>query len=205
MVVLPDDGQVHRVIEHIGQSFGGQKRPSDERVLRRVPEGIVLLLQSGNIARLEVLLRHILNNVIPVRQLDRVPPVAVPRLPVDHLHLNRPLFHVNVLLFAFRVGKQHLHAHRNVSLEFFGDQIQLDALGQGLQKLLLEVIFLLYFLLLFAFSVLYLFLLAFDLLPELMRLLFSELLLHLSLLDFLLLLDIPPHFLRLLKTLLQSR
>ena len=203
MVVLSDNGKVHRVVKQIGQSLGCQESPSDQSMLWRVPEWIILLLQSRNISGLEVLFSHILDDVVSIGQLHSVPPVAVPRLSIHHLDLDRPLFHVDVLLFSFRVWQKHLHAHRNVSLELFCDQVQLNALWQGLQKLLFEVILFLYLLLLLTLGVFDLFLLVFDLLSQLMSLLLSQFLLHLSLFDLFFLFNVLSQLLGFLEILLK--
>lgn len=54
VIVLADNGQLDRVIEHVSESLGGEEAPADERVLWWVPEGIFLLLQGGDESSLEI-------------------------------------------------------------------------------------------------------------------------------------------------------
>lgn len=54
LVVLPDDGQIGRVVKHVGESFGGEKSPADHNWLRWVPEGVIFLLEFRDHSCLKV-------------------------------------------------------------------------------------------------------------------------------------------------------
>lgn len=121
MLVLADDGQGGRVIEHVSESFGGEEAAADESGLLWVPEGIVVLVELRNDAVLEVLFGEILDDVVAVGEGLHVPPVAVAYFPIDHLDGNGSLLHLEVLLVVLLVLQHHLDAHGDVLLELLGN------------------------------------------------------------------------------------
>jgi hypothetical protein len=66
LFVLTDHGQCRRVIEHIGEGFGGEEASSNEGGDRWIPERVFLLGQDGDNSCLEVLFAHVLDNVVAV-------------------------------------------------------------------------------------------------------------------------------------------
>jgi len=148
MIILSNNRQLDRVIKHIRQSLSSKEPSANERILRGIPKGVVLLFELGDKACLKVSLRHILNNIIPIGQLIDIPPIGIASLPVNNLNLNAPLLHINLSILALGVKKHHLDTHGDVPLELLGDEVELDALGEGLEQFLLKVVLLLDLLLL---------------------------------------------------------
>lgn len=113
-------------------------------------------------AVLEVLFGEVLDDVVAIGERLYVPPVAVSDLSIDDLDGDGALLHLEVLLVVLLILKHHLDTHGDVLLELLGNKVELDALGEGLEQLLLEVVLLLRLLLLLRLAVDQLPLLALD-------------------------------------------
>ena len=205
MLVLANDGQSGWIIEHIGKSFCGEEAATDESWLLGIPERIVVLVKLRNHSVFEVLFGEVLDDVVSIGECFHVPPVAVAHFAVDHLDGDSPFLHLKVLLIVVLVLQHHLDAHRDVFLEFFGDKVELNAFGQGLQQFLLEVVLFLSFFLLLSLGVDQLALLALDFFLFLGDdcLFLANALLQFNLLFFLLHLDLLPQLLALLQVALK--
>lgn len=56
LLIITNDRQLHRTVEHICERLGCEIAPSDECVLRRIPEGIIGLREFRDLPRFEVVL-----------------------------------------------------------------------------------------------------------------------------------------------------
>lgn len=121
LLLLADDWQFAGVVEHVGEGFGGEEAASHEAGSGWVPEGVLFLFHLGDDTCLEVLLRHVFDDVVPVGEGLRVPPVAVPRVTVGHLDLDTSLLHVQLsllfLVLHLVVTQHHLHCQCHVLVE----------------------------------------------------------------------------------------
>lgn len=94
----------------------------------RVPKRVIILVQLRDDASLKILFREILDDIVPIGKSIDVPPVTVTHLSIDYLDKNGPLLHLKLLLIFFLILEHHLHAHRDVLLEFLRNEVQFDAL-----------------------------------------------------------------------------
>jgi uncharacterized protein involved in tellurium resistance len=54
LLFLSDDGQGTGIIEHVGESFGGEEASADESRSGRIPERIVLLIEGRDDSSFEI-------------------------------------------------------------------------------------------------------------------------------------------------------
>lgn len=152
---------------------------------------------------LEILLRHVLNDVVAIGQRLWIPPVAVTCVLIHHSDHNRALLHLYFLIVVLSVGQHHLHTHGHVFLELLGDQVDFDALGQSLQQFPLEIVLLFIVFFDLELVVSQLLFLLFNFLLKLKSLLLSYLSLYFYLLFFFNLFSVLSKFFAFLEFLLQ--
>jgi hypothetical protein len=80
-------------------------------MLRRIPKGVILLIEGGYDPGFKVLFGHVLDNVVTVGELINIPPVSVTDLAIDDFDFNGAFFHVDLAVLALGVEKHHLDAH----------------------------------------------------------------------------------------------
>lgn len=121
LLVLANDGEGGGIVEHVCEGLGGEEGAADEGGDGRVPEGVLLLGGGGDYPRLEVLLAHVLDDVVAVGEGLWLPPVAVAGILVNDLDHDGPLPQLHFLLLLVSVRQQHLHRHCHTLLELLSD------------------------------------------------------------------------------------
>jgi hypothetical protein len=111
MIIFADDRKCNWVIKHVGKRLCGEEAPTDQGVLCWVPEGIVLLIKCRDDSGLKIVLRHVLDDVVSVRQSLDVPPICIANFSVNNLDLYAPFLHVNLSVVTLGVEQHHFDTH----------------------------------------------------------------------------------------------
>ena len=156
-----------------------------------------------NYSSLKVLFSHVFDDVISIRERISVPPIRIASIFVNDLNHDASLLHVYFSIIFLAIGYHHFDWESDVFLEFFGYEVQLNALRQGLQKFPLEVVLFFSAFFVLELEVAHIALFLFNLLSQLLCLLLSHLSLYLYLVFFFLLHSFCSHLFALLQTFLQ--
>lgn len=111
MFVFANDGESCWIVEHVGESLGGEEASTNEGRLLGVPKGIVGLVQLRNDSSFKVLFGEVLDDVVTVGEGLHIPPVAVTDLSVDYFNEDCPLLHLKLLFVLLLVLQHHFDAH----------------------------------------------------------------------------------------------
>ena len=119
MIIFSDYRKLNQIIQHVSQSLSCKEASANQWMFGGIPERIIFLLKLGNNTCFEILLRHVLDNVIPVWKFINIPPVTIADLSVNYFYFNGVFFHIDFSIFSFWVHQHHFNTHWNVSLELF--------------------------------------------------------------------------------------
>lgn len=119
LIVFANNLQNHFIIKEIGEGFSCDKGFSNHNWLRRIPEGIFILIKIWNDPCFKIRFWQVFYNIISVWEFFCTPPVTIAFIIVDNFDFNRSLG-LNFFLFFFRMHK-HFHWEIDIFLKLFGD------------------------------------------------------------------------------------